>query len=66
VLGAVAVALAEARTAAAGEEAHPPFLDLALADLGVLAPLALAVGAAVSIAALFPSPRRRPRARRPT
>jgi arylsulfatase A-like enzyme len=57
VLGAVAVALAEARPTGV-EEAHPPFLDVALADLGVLAPLALAVGAAVFVAALFLSPRR--------
>jgi arylsulfatase A-like enzyme len=59
VLAAVAVALAEARSPETATEAHPPgFADIALADVGVLAPLALAVGAAVALAALFVSPSR--------
>ncbi len=59
--GALAVALSECREAVAAAaldaEAHPPpFASLVLADLGVLAPLALAVGAAVAAASLFLEP----------
>ncbi len=54
-IGATAVALVEARPTAA--DAHAPgFGTLALADLGVLAPLAMVIGAGVAGLALFLSP----------
>jgi arylsulfatase A-like enzyme len=55
--GAVAVALAEARaTGAAGIHA-PSYGAVALADVGVLAPLSLAIGCGVAAASWFLSPR---------
>jgi choline-sulfatase len=55
-IGAVAVALVEARpTDAAGVHA-PGYVDIALADLGVLAPVALLLGAGVGLAAIFLTP----------
>src|SRR6185437_9392192 len=58
--GVIVVALAEARIAigAIGSSSAPAFGPMALAEIGVLAPLALAVGAAVSAAALFLEPGR--------
>ena len=51
-IGAVAVALVEARPASS--DAHAPgFVTLALADLGVLAPLAMGIGAGVAVVALY-------------
>jgi hypothetical protein len=55
--GGIAVALAEARPTSAEGANAPPFTTVALADVGVLAPLALAIGAGVALAALFMSPR---------
>jgi arylsulfatase A-like enzyme len=55
-LGALAVALAEARPLE-GAGAHAPgYAALLAADMGVLAPLAMVVGAAVAVAALFLTP----------
>jgi choline-sulfatase len=60
VFGAGLVALAEGRQAAlAGSSVHaPPVAALVVADLGVLAPLALLVGLAVCGASLFLEPGR--------
>jgi arylsulfatase A-like enzyme len=55
-IGAGAVALVEARPAASDAHASG-FVTLALADLGVLAPLAMVIGAGVAVVALFLSPR---------
>ncbi|HEY3822822.1 MAG TPA: sulfatase-like hydrolase/transferase [Polyangiaceae bacterium] len=57
-IGATAVALVEARpSAASAADAHGPgFGTLALADLGVLAPLAMGIGLGVAALALFLSP----------
>ena len=59
--GAFAVALTEARQAVGASDAEvhpPPFPAVVLAELGVLAPLALAVGLAVVLASLFLEPGR--------
>jgi arylsulfatase A-like enzyme len=58
--GAVAVALVEGREAAAAVEgSHPPALGaVVLAEIGVLAPMALVIGAAVAAASLFLEPGR--------
>lgn len=58
--GALAVALVEGReTAAAVEGSHPPALaSVVLGEIGVLAPIALAIGVAVAAAALFLEPGR--------
>jgi arylsulfatase A-like enzyme len=57
--GALAVALVEARQAAAGAGSHAPsFADLTLAEVGVLAPLSMVVGGAVALASLFLEPGR--------
>jgi len=58
--GAVAVALVEGREAtAAVEGSHPPALgDVVMAEIGVLAPIALVIGAAVAAASLFLEPGR--------
>jgi choline-sulfatase len=58
VFGAIIVALAEAREAALAVPHPPPFSALALAELGVLAPIAAGVGLTVSIASLFLEPGR--------
>jgi arylsulfatase A-like enzyme len=58
VFGAVFVSLAEAREAVLVAARTPPFAALVLADLGVLAPVAVVVGLAVSIASLFLEPER--------
>ena len=54
--GGIVVALAEARATVADGGAGPGFFAMTLADLGVLTPLALGVGSAVAMAALFLSP----------
>jgi arylsulfatase A-like enzyme len=54
-LGAVAVALAESRAVAGGPHA-PGYSQLAVADVGLLAPLAVFLGGAVAAAALFLAP----------
>jgi arylsulfatase A-like enzyme len=54
-IGAVAVALVEARPAAS-DARGAGYVALALADLGVLAPLAMLIGVAVAAVALFLSP----------
>jgi arylsulfatase A-like enzyme len=55
--GALAVALAEARHAMAGAGMHAPsFAELTLAEIGVLAPVAMVVGGAVAVASLFLEP----------
>jgi choline-sulfatase len=58
--GAVAVALVEGREAAAAVEgSHPPALGaVVLAEIGVLAPIALFIGATVAAASLFLEPGR--------
>jgi arylsulfatase A-like enzyme len=58
--GAVAVALVEGREAAAAVEgSHPPALGgVVLAEIGVLAPVALVIGAVVAAASLFLEPGR--------
>ncbi len=57
--GAFAVALVEARQAVAGAGGHAPsFGDLTLAEVGVLAPVAIVVGSAVAAASLFLEPGR--------
>lgn len=57
--GAVAVGMAEARQAVAGAGAHAPsFAELTLAEIGVLAPVAMLVGSAVAAASLFLEPGR--------
>ena len=58
--GAIAVALAEARQVVAAVEGSrsPPFGDVVLAELGVLAPLALLVGCAIAALSLFLEPGR--------
>jgi arylsulfatase A-like enzyme len=55
--GAVAVALAEARAAGAAGTHAPSFGALALAGIGVLAPLSLVIGLGVAAASWFLSPR---------
>jgi choline-sulfatase len=55
-VGAAGVALVEARSTEATGAHGPGFGAIALADLGVLAPMALLVGAAVGLAALFLTP----------
>jgi len=58
-VGAGLVAGAEARTAVMGAGAHPPrLMALVLAEWGVLVPLALAAGAAVTGVSLFLEPER--------
>jgi arylsulfatase A-like enzyme len=58
-VGAGLVAGAEARTAVATAGGHPPgLLALAVAEWGVLVPLALGVGAAVAAGSLFLEPER--------
>jgi arylsulfatase A-like enzyme len=59
-LGSAAVALFEARVAlqAQGPVEPRPLFDLALADLGVLAPMALGVGVVVAAVSLFLEPDR--------
>jgi choline-sulfatase len=54
--GALLVALAEARAAAAAVGLHDSVADLALAEIGVLAPLALGIGAVVAGASLLLEP----------
>ena len=54
--GGIAVALAEARAAAGDGVAGPGFGAMALADLGVVTPVALGVGAVVAGAAFVLSP----------
>jgi len=54
--GALLVALAEAREVALVGGSHEAFSALALAELGVLAPLALGLGVLVAGAALFLEP----------
>lgn len=58
--GALAVALVEGREAAAAVEgSHPPALAaVVLAEIGVLAPVALVIGVAVAAASLFLEPGR--------
>lgn len=56
-IGAVGVALVEARPTEASGANGPGFGAMALADLGVLAPTALIVGAVVAVSALFLTPR---------
>jgi arylsulfatase A-like enzyme len=57
--GAFAVAVAEARQAVAGAGGHAPtFPELTLAEVGVLAPLAMLVGAGVAVASIFLEPER--------
>ena len=57
--GAFAVAMAEARQAVAGAGGHAPtFPELTLAEGGVLAPIAMLVGAAVALASIFLEPER--------
>jgi arylsulfatase A-like enzyme len=58
--GAVAVALVEGREAAAAVEgSHPPALGaVVLGEIGVLAPIALVIGATVAAASLFLEPGR--------
>jgi len=57
--GALAVALVEARQAVSGAGAHAPsFGDLTLAEVGVLAPVAMVVGGVVAMASLFLEPGR--------
>jgi choline-sulfatase len=56
--GAVLVALAEARETAGLAELHDAVTAVALADLGVLMPLAVVVGGAVAAASLFLEPGR--------
>ncbi len=56
VFGALLVALAEARGAAAVAELHEGVTALAYADLGVLTPLALLVGGAVAFASIVLEP----------
>ncbi|HEX8790074.1 MAG TPA: sulfatase-like hydrolase/transferase [Polyangiaceae bacterium] len=58
--GALAVSLVEGREAAAAVEgSHPPALGaVVLAEIGVLAPIALAIGVAVAAASLFLEPGR--------
>jgi choline-sulfatase len=58
VFGAIFVSLAEAREAALAAAHTPPFASLVLAELGVLAPIAVAVGVAVSVASLLLEPER--------
>ena len=55
-IGAVAVALVEAQPTEAGGAHGPGFVAIALADLGVLAPIALLLGAGVGVATLFLTP----------
>ena len=59
-VGAAAVALVEARAAErAGSGAHPPpFAALALADLAVLAPVGIVVGALLGVLSIFLHPER--------
>jgi arylsulfatase A-like enzyme len=56
--GGLLVALAEAREVALVAGSRDPFAALTLAELGVLAPLALALGSVVAGAALFLEPKR--------
>jgi arylsulfatase A-like enzyme len=57
--GALAVALVEARQAVAGAGSHAPsFGDVTLAEVGVLAPVAMLVGGAVAVVSLFLEPGR--------
>jgi choline-sulfatase len=58
VFGAIFVALAEAREAVLAAARTPPFAALVLAEVGVLAPIAVVAGIAVSIASLFLEPGR--------
>jgi choline-sulfatase len=58
VFGAIFVSLAEAREAVLAAAHAPPFAALVLADLGVLAPIAVAVAVGVSIVSLFLEPGR--------
>jgi choline-sulfatase len=55
-IGAVAVALVEARPTEAAGAHGPGFVAVALADLGVLAPIALLLGFGVGVATLFLTP----------
>lgn len=55
-LGAIVVALLEARKVAAMEPGLPPFGSIVLADVGLLFPVALAVGLAVLSGSLFFEP----------
>ena len=59
-LGALLVALVEARAAEqqASSASPPGYGDVVLADLAVLGPLGIALGAAVAVATLFLEPRR--------
>ena len=58
VFGAIFVSLAEAREAVLAAAHAPPFAALVLADLGVLAPIAVVVAVGVSIVSLFLEPGR--------
>jgi arylsulfatase A-like enzyme len=55
-LGAVGVALAESRAALSGGVHGPSYGALALADVAVVAPLALVVGTGIAVAAWFLTP----------
>jgi choline-sulfatase len=72
VIAAVLAAALEARWVARAEAEPPPFAGFVLADLGVLYPVALAVGMLVGLASLYlhpvaaPSPRALARALRPS
>ncbi|HEY8087860.1 MAG TPA: sulfatase-like hydrolase/transferase [Polyangiaceae bacterium] len=55
-LGAIAVGLVESRAAGAGDAHGPSYGALALADVAVLAPLAMVIGAAIAAAAWFLAP----------
>lgn len=55
-IGAVAVALVEAQPTETTGAHGPGFVAIALADLGVLAPIAMLMGAGVGVAALFLTP----------
>ena len=55
-IGAVAVALVEALPSEAAGAHGPGFMAIALADLGVVAPIALLLGAGVGAASLFLTP----------